>query len=132
MRDPMPRGSLRHVLLPQTFGRHQTHAAEFTVLSVETWTTSVVINIEVAGISDSPPRIVVEDHLGTAYSLESSETLGSRNLQIFTPSVPPATRSLTIRSIEDGEASLVVTVAVPPVTGPADPEAVEPAHPDGA
>lgn len=36
MRDPMPHGSLRHVLLPQTFGRHQMRASVFTVLSVET------------------------------------------------------------------------------------------------
>lgn len=117
MRDPMPHGSLRHVLLPQTFGRHQTQASEFTVLSVETWTTGIVINIHLAGTMPSPPRIAVEDHLGTAYSLEHSETLGSRNLQIFTPSVPTATRSLTIRSIADGETRLVVTPAVPPAPG---------------
>ena len=117
MRDPMPHGSLRHVLLPQTFGRHQMRASEFRVLSVETWTTGIVINIHLAGIMPSPPRLAVEDHLGTAYSLENSETLGSRNIQIFTPPVPTATRSLTIRSIEDGEARLVVTLAVPPAPG---------------
>lgn len=35
MRDPMPHGSLRLVLLPQTFGRHQMRASEFTVLPLK-------------------------------------------------------------------------------------------------
>ena len=47
------------------------------------------------------------------YTLQESATVGSRNLQVFTPSVPPGTRSLTIRSADDGGARPVVTFAVP-------------------
>ncbi len=39
--------------------------------------------------------------------------MGSRNIQVFTPSVPTGTRSLTIRSTDAAEARLVVTFAVP-------------------
>lgn len=116
--DLIPSGSLRHVLLPPTFGLHATRAAEFTVLSVEVWTTGLVVNIQVASASGtSTPEIGVEDHRGTVYSLHGSATVGSRNLQVFTPSLPPGTRSLTIRST-DGR--LVVTFAVPPVAEQAD------------
>jgi hypothetical protein len=128
----MPGGPLRHVLLPQTFGPHEVQGAAFTVLSVEIWATGIVINIHLAGMRPFTPEIVLEDHHGTAYSLENSETLGSRNLQVFTPSVPAATRSLTIRSSEGDEARLVVTLAVPPTTGSAGPEGLEPFAPEGA
>jgi hypothetical protein len=125
----MPGGPLHQVLLPQTFGQHQVQGAAFTVLSVEIWATGVVMNIHLAGMRPSTPRIILEDHHGTAYSLETCETLGSRNLQVFTPSVPAATRSLTIRSSEGDEARLVVTLAVPATTGSAGPEAFEPGGP---
>ena len=114
--DLIPSGSLRHLLLPPTFGLHATQAAEFTVLSVEVWTTGLVVNIQVTSATGtSAPEIAVEDHRGTVYSLQGSATVGSRNLQVFTPSVPPGTRSLTIRSTDGGR--LVVTFAVPPFAG---------------
>lgn len=114
VQDLIPSGSLRHMLLPPTFGLHATQEAEFTVLSVEVWTTGIVINIQVATANGkSLPEIAVEDHQGTDYSLHGSATVGSRNLQVFTPTVPPGTRSLTIRSTDGGR--LVVTFAVPPL-----------------
>lgn len=115
MRNPIPIGSLRQMLLPPTFGSHLTQSAEFTVLSVEVWSTGLVVNIHVASANGrQAPDIAVEDHQGTEYSLRDSVTVGSRNLQVFTPSVPPGTRSLTIRTTEDDGARLVVTFAVPP------------------
>lgn len=114
MRDPIPAGSLTKMLLPPTYGRHVTESAEFTVLSVEIWTTGLVVNIQVAS-GGIPPHIAVEDHFGTVYSLKDSATVGSRNLQVFTPSVPPGTRSLTIRSTDDAGPRPVVTFAVPPL-----------------
>lgn len=115
MRELIPTGSLRGMLLPPTYGRHVTETAEFTVLSVEIWTTGLVVNIHIASPDGTPPNITVEDHFGTEYSLLNSATVGSRNLQVFAPSVPPGTRSLTIRSADDAEARPVVTFAVPPV-----------------
>lgn len=94
MKELMPLGSLRYVLLPQTFGTHQSSGTDFTVLSVEIWRSAVVLNIHMASAIDAAPlwpHLAVEDHFGTAYSLKSSETLGLRNLQIFTPSLPQAT-----------------------------------------
>jgi hypothetical protein len=122
MRDPLPVGSLRRVLLPATFGRHQLpQSTGFTVVSVEIWTTGLVVNIHLASdasTNPSPPGIAVEDHWGTAYSLAGSTTVGTRNLQTFSPSLPSGTRSLTITSTDDADARLVVTLAVPPDFGP--------------
>jgi hypothetical protein len=116
MLDPAASGSLQHVLLPETFGRHQTRRTGFTVLSVEIWTTGIVVNMHLTSAAyaqSSLPKIAVEDHFGTTYSLESSATIGPRHLQVFGPSVPAGTRSLTIRSVDDSEPQLVVVLAVP-------------------
>lgn len=127
MSDPMPQGALIHVLLPQGFGRHWSSGVDFTVVSVEIWAGGIVVNVHVRhekGDTASVPEISVEDHLGTTYSLAASKTVGSRNLQIFTPSAPPATRSLTIRSTEAGIKRLVVALAVPRVAGSAERPAI--------
>jgi hypothetical protein len=113
MRELIPSGSLRGMLLPPTYGRHVTDNTEFTVLSVEIWATGLVVNIQLSSDSAPEPNIILQDHFGTEYSLRSSATLGSRNLQVFTPSVPPGTRSLTVRSADEAEARPVVTFAVP-------------------
>lgn len=114
MRNLIPKGTLRQMLLPPTFGLHLTPAADFTVLSVEVWSSCLVVNIHVESAEGrAAPEIAVEDHLGTLYTFRDSAILGSRNLQVFTPSVPPGTRSLTIRSTEDEDPRLVVTFAVP-------------------
>lgn len=116
MKDPIPGGSLHYVLLPQKFGRHQTAVTEFTVLSVEIWSTGIVVNMQLPpanGSQPPQPRIAVQDHFGTEYSLESSASIGSRHLQVFTPSVPTGTRSLTITSRDDDGARFVVALAVP-------------------
>ena len=114
MRNLIPKGTLRQMLLPPTFGRHMTRAADFTVLSVEVWSTCLVVNIHVESAAGrAAPEIAIEDHWGTVYTLQDSASLGSRNLQVFTPSVPAGTRSLTIRSTDAAEARLVVTFAVP-------------------
>jgi hypothetical protein len=116
VRDPFPEGGLRHVLVPPTLGHHQTTEIVFTVLSVEIWETGIVVNIhtsQTAGVRPSPPTISVEDHLGTVYSLETSTSLGARNIQIFTPSTPTAARSLTIKSSQPDTEALVVALAVP-------------------
>jgi hypothetical protein len=101
------------MLLPPTYGRHVTDSNEFTVLSVEIWATGLVVNIQMASEGGPQPRIILEDHFGTEYSLRDSAVLGTRNLQVFTPSVPPGTRSLTVRSADGPEARPVVTFAVP-------------------
>lgn len=117
------------MLLPPTFGRHMTSAADFTVLSVEVWSTCLVVNIHVeSGAGRAAPEIAVEDHWGTAYTLQDSASLGSRNLQVFTPSVPAGTRSLTIRSTDAAEARLVVTFAVPVMRDASDLNAYQPHH----
>lgn len=116
MRKLIPKGTLRQMLLPPTFGLHMTSAADFTVLSVEVWSTCLVVNIHVeSAASKSVPEIAIEDHWGTVYTFRDSASVGSRNLQVFTPSVPTGTRSLTIRSTDAAEARLVVTFAVPVV-----------------
>ena len=113
MRNLIPRGTLRKMLLPPTFGLHMTGTADFTVLSVEVWSTCLVVNLHVeSSAGEAVPEIAVEDHWGTDYTLRDSASLGSRNLQVFTPSVPPGTRSLTIRSTDAAEARLVVAFAV--------------------
>ncbi|MFF1252250.1 hypothetical protein ACFVYC_07115 [Pseudarthrobacter sp. NPDC058329] len=113
MRELIPSGSLRGMLLPPTYGRHVTDNTAFTVLSVEIWATGLVVNIQMASEDGPEPSIILQDHFGTEYSLRNSAKLGSRNLQVFTPSVPPGTRSLTVRSADDAEARPVVTFAVP-------------------
>ncbi|MCD5343104.1 hypothetical protein LR392_12810 [Arthrobacter sp. AK04] len=127
MRKLIPSGDLRTMLLPPTYGQHVTRSTEFTVLSVEIWATGLVVNIHLASDGGPEPRIILEDHFGTEYSFQDSATLGSRNLQVFSPSVPPGTRSLTIRSADDPEGRPVVTFAVPLM---AVPEA-EPSAQDG-
>lgn len=113
MRELIPSGSLREMLLPPTYGRHITPATEFTVLSIEIWDTGLVVTIHLATEDTPVPRIILQDHFGTEYSLQESATLGPRNLQVFTPSVPEGTRSLTVRSADDPDGSHVVTFAVP-------------------
>lgn len=113
MRKLIPSGSLRGMLLPPTYGRHVTDSTEFTVLSVEIWSTGLVVNIQLASDGEPVPEIILQDHFGTEYSLQESANLGSRNLQVFTPSVPPGTRSLTVRSADDAHPRPVVTFAVP-------------------
>ncbi|PNI08151.1 hypothetical protein CXX84_12160 [Arthrobacter sp. AFG7.2] len=113
MRKLIPSGTLRTMLLPPTYGQHVTHSTEFTVLSVEIWATGLVVNIHLASDGGPEPRIILQDHFGTEYSFRESATVGSRNLQTFTPSVPPGTRSLTVRSADDPDGRPVVTFAVP-------------------
>lgn len=112
MRELIPSGSLRGMLLPPTYGSHVTDSTEFTVLSVEIWDTGLVVNIQMASEGGPQPNIILQDHFGTQYRLKNSAILGSRNLQVFTPSVPPGTRSLTVRSADDTDRP-VVTFAVP-------------------
>jgi hypothetical protein len=119
MGDPTPAtalaGNVQHVLVPRSFGRHRTDAAEFTVLSVEIWTTGLVVNLQLraAGSRSGPPAIVVEDHRGTVYTRKGSAGLGARHLQYFEPSVPAGVRSLTIKCEDSGGIREVLFVAVP-------------------
>ncbi|WP_156642504.1 hypothetical protein [Arthrobacter sp. B6] len=114
MRNIIPKGTLRQMLLPPTFGLHLAGNAEFTVLSVEVWSRCLVVNIHVeSGVGRPVPRIAIEDHWGTRYRFRDTASLGTRNLQVFTPSVPYGTRSLTIKSVDDADSRLVVTFAVP-------------------
>lgn len=130
MRNLIPKGTLRQMLLPPTFGLHLTHGAEFTVLSVEVWSTCLVVNIHVESAAGrAVPEIAIEDHWGTLYTLRDSASLGFRNLQVFTPSVPPGTRSLTIRSTGDADARLVVSFAVPRMRDAEDVDHVPMSHP---
>jgi hypothetical protein len=113
-RKLIPKGILRTMLLPPTYGLHLTRAADFTVLSVEVWSSCLVVNIHVESAAGREvPPIIVEDHWGTEYTLRDSASIGSRNLQVFTPSVPRGTRSLTIRSTDAAESRYVVAFAVP-------------------
>ncbi|GAC1378188.1 MAG: hypothetical protein NVSMB43_19800 [Pseudarthrobacter sp.] len=120
------------MLLPPTFGLHMTQAADFTVLSVEVWSTCLVVNIHVESSAGAAvPAITVEDHWGTVYTLQYSASVGSRNLQVFTPSVAAGTRSLTIRSTDAPEARLVVAFAVramPDADGHGRASAYQPPH----
>ena len=120
MRELIPSGSLRGMLLPPTYGSHVPESTEFTVLSVEIWATGLVVNIQMASEGGPQPNIILQDHFGTEYTLQDSAVLGSRNLQVFTPSVPPGTRSLTVRSADDAQARPVVTFAVPLMSVPDD------------
>ncbi|MBT2564983.1 hypothetical protein J7I84_00470 [Arthrobacter sp. ISL-85] len=113
MSNLIPSGALRRMLLPPTYGRHITSATEFTILSVEVWASGLVVNIHLPSDDTPEPRLTLQDHFGTEYTLQESASVGSRNLQVFTPSVPPGTRSLTIRSADDGDGRPVVTFAVP-------------------
>ncbi|MFP5367512.1 hypothetical protein D7Z96_11145 [Pseudarthrobacter phenanthrenivorans] len=128
MCELIPDGTLRRLLLPPTYGQHVTHSTEFTVLSVEIWATGLVVNIHLASEDAAEPRIILQDHFGTEYSFRNSATVGSRNLQVFTPSVPAGTRSLTVRSADDPDSRPVVTFAVPLM---ALPDEAEPSQ-DGA
>jgi hypothetical protein len=132
MRKLIPSGSLRGMLLPPTYGRHVTDSNEFTVLSVEIWATGLVVNIHMTSEGGPQPRIILQDHFGTEYSLRDSAVLGSRNLQVFTPSVPPGTRSLTVRSADEAEARPVVTFAVPLMAVPDQPAAARSGYPPEA
>ncbi|MDQ0771132.1 hypothetical protein QF031_003881 [Pseudarthrobacter defluvii] len=113
MSNLIPSGALRRMLLPPTYGRHVTSATEFTILSVEVWASGLVVNIHLPSDDAPEPRLTVQDHFGTDYRLQDSATVGSRNLQVFTPTVPSGTRSLTIRSEDDSDDRPVVTFAVP-------------------
>lgn len=113
MSNLIPSGALRRMLLPPTYGRHVTSATEFTVLSVEVWASGLVVNIHLPSDNAPEPRLILQDHFGTEYTLRESAAVGSRNLQVFSPSVPPGTRSLTIRSADDADGRPVVTFAVP-------------------
>lgn len=113
MSNLIPSGALRRMLLPPTYGRHVTSATEFTILSVEVWASGLVLNIHLPSDDAPEPRLILQDHFGTEYTLQESVTVGSRNLQVFAPSVPPGTRSLTIRSADDADGRPVVTFAVP-------------------
>ncbi|WP_457947535.1 hypothetical protein ACTAQI_17460 [Pseudarthrobacter sp. alpha12b] len=113
MSNLIPSGAFRRMLLPPTYGRHVTSATEFTILSVEVWASGLVVNIHLPSDDAPEPQLVLQDHFGTEYTLKESATVGTRNLQVFTPSVPPGTRSLTVRSADDADGRLVVTFAVP-------------------
>ncbi|MEW1810866.1 hypothetical protein AB0284_09165 [Pseudarthrobacter phenanthrenivorans] len=133
MSNLIPSGALRRMLLPPTYGRHVTPDTEFTILSVEVWASGLVVNIHLPAGDAPEPRITLQDHLGTEYTLQESATVGSRNLQVFTPSVPPGTRSLTVRSADDAAGRPVVTFAVPLMAVPEPPrEAVAARRPSHA
>ncbi|NUT71533.1 hypothetical protein [Pseudarthrobacter sp. C4D7] len=118
MSNLIPPGELRRMLLPPTYGRHVTPAAEFTILSVEVWAAGLVVNIHLPSAGVPEPKLVLQDHFGTDYTLQESATVGARNLQVFTPSVPAGTRSLTIRAADDAGGRPVVTFAVPLMAAP--------------
>ena len=120
MSNLIPSGALRRMLLPPTYGRHVTPASEFTILSVEVWASGLVVNVHLATEGGPAPRLTLEDHFGTRYTLQESAVVDSRNLQVFTPSVPPGTRSLTIRAADD-PGRPVVTFAVPLMAVPETP-----------
>jgi hypothetical protein len=120
MVDHVSGGHLERVLLPLTFGKHQSHGTEFTVLAVEIWNTGIVVNLHLASTNGTEPRtpeIVIHDHFDTEYRLDEVATVGARQLQFFAPSIPEGTRSLTIRSVDPEGASFVVALAVPPANG---------------
>jgi hypothetical protein len=116
MDDPTLAGTLQHVLVPHSFGRHNTDNSEFIILSVEIWTTGVIVNMQVrsaAGPDFKRPGIVLEDHLGTAYARKGSASLGARHLQYFEPSVPEGVRSLTVKCEDSAGIHQVLFFAVP-------------------
>ena len=120
MVDHVSGGHLERVLLPLTFGKHQSQGTEFTVLAVEIWDTGIVVNLHLASVNEDKPQtpeIVVHDHFGTEYKLDEVATVGSRQLQFFAPSIPEGTRSLTIRSVDPNSRSFVVALAVPAPNG---------------
>ncbi|MFE4541650.1 hypothetical protein [Arthrobacter sp. NPDC056727] len=120
MVDHVSGGHLERVLLPLTFGKHQSQGTEFTVLAVEIWDTGIVVNLHLASVNgDEPqtPEIIVHDHFGTEYKLDQVATVGARQLQFFAPSIPEGTRSLTIRSVDPDSRSFVVALAVPAPNG---------------
>ncbi|MFD1213476.1 hypothetical protein ACFQ36_15660 [Arthrobacter sp. GCM10027362] len=116
MDDPTLAGTLQHVLVPHSFGRHDTGSSEFIILSVEIWTTGLIVNMQVrstAGPEFRRPDIMVEDHLGTVYTRKGSVSLGARHLQYFEPTVPEGIRSLTIKCEDAGGIRRVLFLAVP-------------------
>lgn len=120
MVDHVSGGHLERVVLPLTFGKHQSQGAAFTVLAVEIWNTGLVVNLHLASTNETEPKtpdIVVHDHFGTEYKLDEVATVGSRQLQFFAPTIPEGTRSLTIRSVDPEGASFVVALAVPAANG---------------
>ena len=120
MVDHVSGGHLERVLLPLTFGKHQSQGTAFTVLAVEIWDTGIVVNLHLASVNDDEPQtpeIVIHDHFGTEYKLDEVATVGSRQLQFFAPSIPEGTRSLTIRAGDPDSASFVVALAVPAANG---------------
>lgn len=121
MREIIPSGSLRGMLLPPTYGSHVTDSTAFTVLSVEIWTTGLVVNIQMAAEGGPQPNIILQDHFGTTYTLQDSAILGSRNLQVFSPTLPAGTRSLTVKSADDPQVRPAVTFAVPLMAVPDEP-----------
>lgn len=117
MDDPTLAGTLLHVLVPRSFGRHNTDTSEFIILSVEIWTTGIIVNMQVrsaAGPDSRRPGIVLEDHLGTVYTRKGSASLGARHLQYFEPTVPEGIRSLTVKCGHSGGLHEVLFFAVPP------------------
>lgn len=119
-RDFVPTGALLAILLPPTYGSHVTETTAFTVLSVEVWSSGLVVNVQLASDVAPEARIILQDHFGTEYALRKSVTLGSRNLQVFSPSLPAGTRSLTVKAADDAEARPAVTFAVPLMSAPAE------------
>lgn len=119
-RDFVPTGALLAILLPPTYGSHVTETTAFTVLSVEVWSSGLVVNVQLASDVAPEARIILQDHFGTEYALRKSVTLGSRNLQVFSPSLPAGTRSLTVKAAYDAEARPAVTFAVPLMSAPAE------------
>lgn len=120
MRDFVPAGALLAILLPPTYGSHVTNTTAFTVLSVEVWSTGLLVNVQLSSDMAQEARIVLEDHFGTEYTLRKSVTLGSRNLQAFTPSLPAGIRSLTVKAADDARGRPAVTFAVPLMSAPVD------------
>lgn len=118
--DFVPTGALVAILLPPTYGSHVTETTAFTVLSVEVWSSGLVVNVQLASDVAPEARIILQDHFGTAYTLRKSVTLGSRNFQVFSPSLPAGTRSLTVKAADDAEARPAVTFAVPLMPAPVE------------
>lgn len=119
-RDFVPSGALISILLPPTYGSHVTETTAFTVLSVEVWSSGLVVNVQLASDMAPEARIVLQDHFGTEYTLRKSVTLGSRNLQVFSPSLPSGVRSLTVKAADDATGRPAVTFAVPLMPAPVE------------
>lgn len=119
-RDFVPSGALLAILLPPTYGSHVTETTAFTVLSVEVWSSGLVVNVQLASDIAPEARILLQDHFGTEYTLRKTVTLGSRSLQVFSPSLPAGVRSLTVKAADDAEGRPAVTFAVPLMSAPVE------------